>query len=55
MPIAGVCQDVAWKSVRYDRRSPAELGLKVDSVVVRGMCGYVQRSMRIWAGLVLRR
>ena len=44
-PIAGLSQDAAWKAMLYAMRNPAECGLKVDSVVIRGMSGCMQRSM----------
>jgi len=46
-PATGVSQDALWKAMLYSMRNPAECGLKVDSVSVRDMRGYMQRSMRL--------
>merc|ERR1712051_19089 len=46
-PVTGMTQDALWKAMLYAMRNPAECGLKVDSVSVRDMMGYMQRTMRI--------
>merc|ERR1719330_691671 len=45
--LTGVSQDDLWKAMLYSTRDPAECGLKVDSVSVRDMSGFMQRSMRL--------
>merc|ERR1712117_876222 len=46
-PLVGVKQDDLWKAMLFATRNPAECGLKVDSVTVRDMSGFMQRSMRL--------
>merc|ERR1719429_310897 len=46
-PITDMSQDTLWKAMLYAMRNPAQCGLKVDSVSVRDMKGYMQRTMRI--------
>merc|ERR1719323_1099621 len=46
-PITDMSQDTLWKAMLYAMRNPAQCGLKVDSVSVRDMTGYMQRTMRI--------
>merc|ERR1719471_1780600 len=46
-PLAGVSQDAAWRAMLYAMRSPAECGLKVDSVSVKDEQGRMRRSMRL--------
>lgn len=46
-PATGVSQDALWKAMLYAMRNPAQCGMKVDSVIVRDMRGYMQRSMRL--------
>merc|ERR1711963_1010290 len=43
-PLTGVKQDDLWKAMLFATRNPAECGLKVDSVTVRDMSGFMQRS-----------
>merc|ERR1712045_508666 len=44
-PLSGASQDELWKAMLYAMRNPAECGLKVDSVAIRDMSGFMQRSM----------
>merc|ERR1712117_45886 len=46
-PLSEASQDELWKAMLYAMRSPAECGLKVDSVAIRDMNGFMQRSMRL--------
>jgi len=46
-PLSGASQDELWKAMLYAMRNPAECGLKVDSVAIRDMNGFMQRSMRL--------
>merc|ERR1719245_1066801 len=46
-PLSGVKQDDLWKAMLYATRNPAECGLKVDSVTIRDMSGFMQRSKRL--------
>merc|ERR1711963_137410 len=46
-PLSGVSQGDLWKAMLYAMRNPAECGLKVDSVAIRDMSGFMQRSMRL--------
>merc|ERR1712088_76644 len=46
-PLSGASQDELWKAMLYAMRNPAECGLKVDSVAIRDMDGFMQRSMRL--------
>merc|ERR1712241_1181901 len=46
-PITGVNQDAVWRAMLYAMRNPADAGMKVDSVRVQDMGGYMQRSFRI--------
>jgi len=46
-PVTGANQDALWKAMLFAMRNPADCGLKVDSVSVRDMSGYMQRSMRL--------
>merc|ERR550532_1362003 len=46
-PLSGASQDELWKAMLYAMRTPAECGLKVDSVAIRDMNGFMQRSMRL--------
>merc|ERR1712127_15071 len=46
-PISDSSQDDLWKAMLYAMRNPAQCGLKVDSVSIRDMSGYMQRSMRL--------
>jgi len=46
-PLSGVSQDDLWKAMLFAMRNPAECGLKVDSVAIRDMSGFMQRSMRL--------
>jgi len=43
----GASQDAAWKAMLYAMRKPAECGLKVDSVAISDMKGFMQRTMRL--------
>merc|ERR1712154_538425 len=46
-PLSGASQDELWKAMLYAMRNPAECGLKVDSVAIRDMNGFMQRSTRL--------
>merc|ERR1712117_214288 len=46
-PLSGASQDELWKAMLTAMRKPAECGLKVDSVAIRDMNGFMQRSMRL--------
>merc|ERR1712241_1157043 len=46
-PLSGASQDELWKAMLFAMRNPAECGLKVDSVAIRDMNGFMQRSMRL--------
>jgi len=46
-PIGDSSQDKVWKAMLFAMRNPAACGLKVDSVSIRDMSGYMQRSMRL--------
>merc|ERR1712117_933235 len=46
-PLIGVKQDDLWKAMLFATRNPAECGLKVDSVTIRDMSGFMQRSKRL--------
>ena len=46
-PVTGANQDALWKAMLFAMRNPADCGLKVDTVSVRDMSGYMQRSMRL--------
>merc|ERR1712117_128665 len=46
-PMIGLKQDDLWKAMLYATRNPAECGLKVDSVSIRDMNGFMQRSKRL--------
>jgi len=46
-PLGGLKQDDLWKAMLYATRNPAECGLKVDSVTIRDMSGFMQRSKRL--------
>merc|ERR1711884_509551 len=46
-PLSGASQDELWKAMLYAMRNPAECGLKVDSVAIRDLSGFMQRSMRL--------
>jgi len=42
-----VSQDLLWKAMLFAVRSPAECGMRVDSVQISDMSGCMQRSMRL--------
>merc|ERR550532_2675248 len=44
-PLSEASQDELWKAMLFAMRNPAECGLKVDSVAIRDMTGFMQRSM----------
>merc|ERR1711963_532371 len=46
-PLSGVKQDDLWEAMLFATRNPAECGLKVDSVTIRDMSGFMQRSKRL--------
>ena len=46
-PVTRVRQVSPWKAMLYTAHNPAEGGLKVDGVTVRGMAGFIQHTMRI--------
>merc|ERR1719464_1757140 len=46
-PLSGANQDELWKAMLFAMRNPAECGLKVDSVAIRDLNGFMQRSMRL--------
>merc|ERR1712001_57112 len=45
-PLDGMTQDAVWRAMLTAMRDPVGAGMKVDSVRVQDMSGYMQRSMR---------
>merc|ERR1712088_1257189 len=43
----GMSQDAVWRAMLTAMRDPVGAGMKVDSVRVQDMSGYMQRSMRL--------
>merc|ERR1712203_1329124 len=46
-PLDGMTQDAVWRAMLTAMRDPVGAGMKVDSVRVQDMSGYMQRSMRL--------
>jgi hypothetical protein len=46
-PLDGMSQDAVWRAMLTAMRDPVGAGMKVDSVRVQDMSGYMQRSMRL--------
>merc|ERR1719360_261459 len=45
--MTGVTEDTLWKAMLTAMKNPDKFGMKVDSVRVQDMSGYMQRSMRL--------
>merc|ERR1719189_1110789 len=46
-PLIGASQDELWKAMLFAMRNPAACVLQVDSVAIRDLSGFMQRSMRL--------